>query len=204
MWTNLQSPCMWSFSLGTDSVESDRSGIMLPFHSTPLGGRRGSSKPYSCSDGPVKPQSRKPLNTGWWCWCWLSAYGSKINGTIAKNKSDSYIIFNKILNQLLSQILVLQLAEFALKLYLVVIKAVVCVSTCNCLLVLCIMSCFMWTPGKVAAALAVANWDPNKILNTKIPFSIRGEPFSGDLQSHPSQSSSTLALIQELQLQIST
>ncbi|XP_070305161.1 protein AKNAD1-like [Salvelinus sp. IW2-2015] len=52
-----------SKSKGTDSVESDRSGIMLPFHSTPLGGRRGSSKPYSCSDGPVKPQSKKHLNT---------------------------------------------------------------------------------------------------------------------------------------------
>nr|XP_046215454.1 uncharacterized protein LOC124041661 [Oncorhynchus gorbuscha] len=52
-----------SKSKGTDGVESDRSGIMLPFHSTPLGGRRGSSKPYSCSDGPVKPQSRKHLNT---------------------------------------------------------------------------------------------------------------------------------------------
>ncbi|XP_064848064.1 protein AKNAD1 [Oncorhynchus masou masou] len=52
-----------SKSKGTDGVESDRSGIVLPFHSTPLDGRRGSSKPYSCSDGPVKPQSRKHLNT---------------------------------------------------------------------------------------------------------------------------------------------
>ncbi|XP_041752630.2 microtubule organization protein AKNA [Coregonus clupeaformis] len=52
-----------SKSKGTDSVESDRSGIMLPFHRTPLGGRRGSSKPYSCSDGPGKPQSKQHLNT---------------------------------------------------------------------------------------------------------------------------------------------
>ncbi|CAB1317132.1 unnamed protein product, partial [Coregonus sp. 'balchen'] len=55
-----------SKSKGTDSVESDRSGIMLPFHRTPLGGRRGSSKPYSCSDGPGKPQSKQHLNTALW------------------------------------------------------------------------------------------------------------------------------------------
>ncbi|KAK6311085.1 hypothetical protein J4Q44_G00191400 [Coregonus suidteri] len=52
-----------SKSKGINSVESDRSGNMLPFYSTPLGGRRGSSKPYSCSDRPGKTQSKKHSNT---------------------------------------------------------------------------------------------------------------------------------------------
>ncbi|KAL0966460.1 hypothetical protein UPYG_G00295550 [Umbra pygmaea] len=46
-----------------DSEESDHSGILLPFHSTPLDGRRGSSKPYTCSDEPWKPQSKKHSTT---------------------------------------------------------------------------------------------------------------------------------------------
>ncbi|CDR14306.1 unnamed protein product [Oncorhynchus mykiss] len=32
----------------------------------------------------------------------------------------------------------------------------------------CIIECFLWTLGRVAATIATANWDPNKIPNTFI------------------------------------
>ena len=32
------------------------------------------------------------------------------------------------------------------------------------------VSCFVWTPGRVAAAFATANGDPNKIPNTQKMF----------------------------------
>jgi hypothetical protein len=39
--------------------------------------------------------------------------------------------------------------------------------SCSCLLMFCIMSCFVWTLGRVAAAFATANGEPNKITNNK-------------------------------------
>ena len=33
--------------------------------------------------------------------------------------------------------------------------------------ILCYVSCFVWTTGRVAAAFATADGDPNKIPNTK-------------------------------------
>ncbi|XP_019898487.3 uncharacterized protein LOC105021206 [Esox lucius] len=53
----------FSSSKDADSMKSDRSGIPLPFHSTPQGGRRGGSKPYSCFDRPWKPQGKTHFNT---------------------------------------------------------------------------------------------------------------------------------------------
>ena len=38
--------------------------------------------------------------------------------------------------------------------------------SCSCLLMFCIMSCFVWTPGRVAAAIATTNGDPIKYINT--------------------------------------
>ncbi|KAJ8011601.1 hypothetical protein DPEC_G00059950 [Dallia pectoralis] len=52
-----------SRSIDTDIMESDRSGITLPFHSTPLGVRRGSSKPYLCLDGQWKSQGKTHFKT---------------------------------------------------------------------------------------------------------------------------------------------
>ena len=41
------------------------------------------------------------------------------------------------------------------------------------------VSCFVWTPGRVAAAFATADGDPNKIPNTKFlgPFGVGGFVF---------------------------
>ena len=39
--------------------------------------------------------------------------------------------------------------------------------------ILCNVSCFGWTPGRVAAAFATANGDPNNIPNCPLPQNLR-------------------------------
>ena len=64
--------------------------------------------------------------------------------------------------------------------------------SCSCLLMFCIMSCFVWTPGRGASAFATANGDPNKIPNTILQLSDSDDP--GTHRYHIYQSTYTVVV----------